>query len=97
MSWDSTALSVLVVFPDTRTENHGTSQGYPTTYRVYNCTTCKVMEYSAESVHHKAAVSSVHQPASAPCPVTFDRIDDKTYKECVNHVHREFCTFCHCP
>src|SRR5574344_519984 len=96
MTWNSTALAILIILTNTRTKNHGTCQSDPSTYRVNHRATSKVMEDSTECIHHKATVGSIHQPSSAPCPVTLDGINHQTDKEGVNHIHGKLCSFCHC-
>ncbi len=87
--------AVLVILADTRTDDSRTDECNPTTDRVDDGRTSEVVECRAEEVHHERAFFSVAEPASAPSPVTRDRVDENGDENGVNQVHGELSALCH--
>ena len=95
MAGNSAALTFLRVFADTGTECHSANQGQHATYAVHDGRAGKVVEYVAEGRHHETVLSVAHQPAAAPSPMTFHRVDNQRDNGAVNQVHRELCALSH--
>ena len=62
---------------------------------MHNGRTSKIVEHIAKSAHHKAIGSIVAEPATAPCPVTLDGVDEQRNNGTVNHIHRELGALSH--
>lgn len=88
-------LAVLAVFSDSRTKGYGTDESEYAAYGVYDGRTGKVVERMSEGVHHEASLIAVAEPASAPCPVAGDGIDEQGDEYGIHAIHRELGAFCH--
>ena len=83
MARDSYRLAGLGVFADSRTEYHCAGKGDGTAAGVNDCRTCEVVE------------AELAEPAAAPGPVAFDRVDDCRNKDGNQDIDTELCPFCH--
>ena len=80
---DDLAVLVALEFTDTRTLHCCTDQGCDTADHVNCAGTCEIMETKSR------------EPASAPDPVCFDRVDHCGDHTGIDTVGEEFCTLCH--
>ena len=96
MTGYGTALSVFAVFAKARTENQSPHKSKHTAYGVNNGTSRKVVKGYAERVNHETACFTVAKPSAAPCPVSFDGIDNHADEYGINQIHIKLGTFSHC-
>src|SRR5574344_271341 len=95
MTGNGAALTVFAIFPYAWAEEAGTDESKYAAYHVNNGGACKIVENSAEGVHHEASGLAVHQPTAAPGPVTLNGIDDEADGKRVDHIHGELRALCH--
>ena len=96
MTGYGTALSVFAIFAKARTENQSPYESKHTAYGVNYGTSRKVVKGYAERVNHETACFTVAKPSAAPCPVSFDGIDNHADEYGINQIHIKLGTFSHC-
>ena len=97
MSRNCSRSFIFIVFPDARTKNRSSDQGYSSSDQMHHCGASEVMKRNAKCRHHKTPFVSIHQPASTPRPMPGNRIDKHADKHRIYQIHRKFCTLGHCP
>ena len=83
MAGNSPALAVRGILANPGSECDRTDKRQHTTHAVDNRRTGEIVE------------AQLAQPAAAPGPVTFDRVDEQGDESAVNQIHGELGAFCH--